>query len=100
MLVGAKLLVKGKQSLQAVPHVIAGSTASSYPGRFARYLLHPKLSFSRSVSWVRNETIKRTFSTTNGNPREDSHGSAAVAKDLPLYRPYFLSMLFSLQGLD
>jgi phosphatidylserine decarboxylase len=86
MLVGAKLLLKGKQSLQAAPHVLAGSAASSYSGRFARYLLHPKLSFSRSVSWVRNETLRRTFSTNNANSREDTHGSAATAKDLPLYR--------------
>jgi len=86
MLVCAKLLVKGKQSLQAAPHVIAGSTASSYSGRFARYLLQPRLSFSRSVRWVRNETLRRTFSTSNGNPREEPHGSATFAKDLPLYR--------------
>lgn len=83
MLVGAKLVAQGKQPFHAAPHVIINST-SYYSGRLARYLLHPRV--SRSVRWVRNETIRRSFSThsydkqgieTQGNP-----------KDLPLYRAY------------
>jgi len=90
MQVSAKLLGNGKQSLHAAPHVIAGSTTSSYSGRFARYLLQPRATLSRSVRWVRNETIRRSFSTTrNSSPHQESSTSP---KDLPLYRSCLTSL--------
>src|SRR5258705_9623822 len=86
MLVSAKVLGKSKQSLHAAPHVIAGSTASSYSGKFARYLLQPRATLSRSVRWVRNETLRRSFSTNHGDSRQDAPASGTSPKDLPLYR--------------
>ncbi|KAF7969742.1 hypothetical protein HWV62_26102 [Athelia sp. TMB] len=86
MLVSAKLLVKGQQSFHAAPHVIASSAASSYSGRMARALLHPRTTLVRSMSWVRNETLKRSFSTNHDHSRMDQHGAPSGAKDQPLYR--------------
>lgn len=96
MLVSAKLLVKGQQSLHAAPHVIAGSAASSYSGRMARALLHPRTTLVRSMSWVRHETLKRSFSTNHDHNRMDQHGPASGAKDQPLYRMCCLPFTSSL----
>ncbi|KZP22073.1 phosphatidylserine decarboxylase 1 [Athelia psychrophila] len=82
----AKLLVKGQQSLHAAPHVIAASATSSYSGRMARALLHPRTTLVRSLSWAGNQTLKRSFSTNHDHGRMDQHGPASGAKDLPLYR--------------
>lgn len=91
MLVKSKLVTQGKQPFHAGPHVhVLLNSTSYYSNRLARYLLHPSTvtstlsgSISRSVIWVRNESIKRSFYT-------DSHDRQAQVspKDLPLYREY------------
>lgn len=94
MLVSAKVLGKSKvkATLPAhTPHVLVSSSSTSYTGKFARYLLQPRATLSRSVRWVRNETIRRSFVTATrggsaGSGNEPPRHENTSAKDLPLYR--------------